>query len=69
MFAIEIHDNKSNQTVKWFAASDADRKDWAFLLRKHAIHHDISNGFKVSSTVSRGVAILEETGTHCFRIF
>jgi len=51
MYAIEVHNNKTKDTRKWFCPTEAERKDWSFLLRKHSVHHNIANGFKMTNQV------------------
>lgn len=58
MFCIDVYNNRKKESVKWFADSEAERKDWCVILRKHAVHHDLSNGFKVTNTVIRLTHIL-----------
>ena len=48
-FCISVRQNRSAEIYKWFASSDHLRRQWCFLLRKHSVHHDLSNAFTVSS--------------------
>ena len=48
-FCIRVRNNQSGAEVLWFARSERLRREWCFLLRKHAVHHDLANGFKASS--------------------
>mmetsp|Transcript_27274 Transcript_27274/g.67271 ORF Transcript_27274/g.67271 Transcript_27274/m.67271 type:complete len:454 (-) Transcript_27274:194-1555(-) len=51
LFCIDVFDNKKKESHKWYTDKEEERKDWCFVLRKHAVHHNINNGFKVSTTV------------------
>ena len=34
-----------------FAPTDSERKEWCKLLRKHAVHHKLENGFQMTKKV------------------
>jgi hypothetical protein len=46
-FCISVRNNASSETHLWFAKTEQLRRQWSFLLRKHSVHHNISNGFTV----------------------
>ena len=46
-FCIRVRNSQTGAVVQWFARTERLRREWCFLLRKHAVHHDIANGFRV----------------------
>jgi len=44
-------DSNSNKVLMLFAPTDSERKEWCKLLRKHAVHHNLENGFSMTKKV------------------
>lgn len=51
LYGIRATNNTNLQDFFLFASSEAERKEWHFTLRKHSIHHSITNVYDVSKRV------------------
>ena len=40
-----------SKTLTYFASTDGEREQWSKLLRKHAVHHNLENGFELTKKV------------------
>jgi len=50
-YAFQCVHRRDSTTTTYFADSQEDRHEWCKLLRKHAVHHNIDNGFEVTKKV------------------
>jgi len=50
-YAFQCVHRHDSTTTTYFADSQEERQEWCKLLRKHAVHHNIDNGFEVTKKV------------------
>jgi serine/threonine protein kinase len=50
-FALKCIYRDGTKTFTYFAASKTERDEWCKHLRKHAVHHNLENGFEVTKKV------------------
>jgi len=50
-FALECVCRRGTKTLTYFAKTMEERDAWCKLLRKHAVHHNLENGFELTRKV------------------
>ena len=50
-FAMQLASRDGTRVSTFFAPTNAERSEWCELLRKHSVHHNLENGFKLTQKV------------------
>ena len=49
--ALQLEPRDGSKVATFFAKTPSERDEWCRVLRKHAVHHDLGNGFKLTRKV------------------